>query len=350
MPRIASSAPNLAVIAKKLGISRATASRAIRNAPGIRPDTRDRVMEIVRELGYVIPQNRSSSDEPQKHHVMVLSQATQASDWNYLSGMSRASIPLKLLLLVHHVTGDEALEIVNRQNQPTAMQEGMVDGLVFLRRWPLNIVDKLSAVTPSVSVVHHYPGCATDLAGIDDRTGMALIVQHLARAGYKKIGFFGLCVEMSWSRSRYCGYVEAMMTAGLPLQPDAAVEIALNEVLRPEGPVSEKWAEEALAKTRAGLEAWVCASQGLGWALSRFLLARGLRIPEDVAVTGYHRNTPDPVDLPPLTSTEISDEELGATALRMLIHRFEQPREATKSVLLAPTLLPRASTRTDRRV
>ena len=349
MARKPSSAPNLDLIAKKLGISRATVSRAIRNADGIHVETRDHVLKTALELGYVIPQRRKSADEPQKHHVMVLSQATQASDWNYLTGMSRASIPLRLMLLVHHVSGDEVINIVERQNQPLAMQEGMVDGLVFLRRWPSEIVEKLSAKTPAVSVVHHYAGSNTDFVGIDDRTGMMLIVNHLARAGCKKIGFFGLCVEMSWSRSRYCGYVEAMMMAGLPLQPGAAVEIDLSEIQRPDGPMSEKWAEEALAKTRAGVDAWVCASHGLAWQLSRFFLAHGVRIPDDVAVTGYHRNAPDPADLPHLTTTEVSDEELGAAALRMLVHRFAYPRDAVQSLSLAPALLARATTRTERR-
>ena len=349
MARKASSAPNLAVIAKKLGISRATASRAIRDADGIHIETRDLVLKTAQELGYVIPQRRKSTDELQRHHVMVLSQTTQASDWNYLTGMSRASIPLRLMLLVHHVTGDDVQKIVERQHQPTAMQEDMVDGLVFLRRWPSEIVEKLSAKTPAVSVVHHYAGSNTDFVGIDDRTGMKLIVAHLIRAGCKKIGFFGLCVEMSWSRSRYYGFLEAMATAGQPCKPGNVVEIDLNEILRPEGPMSEKWAEEALAKTRAGVDAWVCASHGLGWQLSRFFLARGVRIPDDVAVTGYHRNAPDPADLPPLTTTEVSDEELGAAALRMLVHRFEYPRNATQSLLLAPTLLARASTPPERR-
>lgn len=347
MARPVSSTPSLTRIAKELGISVATASRAIRNAQGVGAETRERVLEAVRRYGYAVPQRRGAADEPRMHHVMVLSQATQGSDWNYLSGMSRAAIPLKLMLLVHHTSADTAADVAERARQPMAMQEGMVDGLVFLRRWPSEIVARLSAQTPAVSVVHHYPGCATDFVGIDDRTGMALIVNHLLRAGYKKIGFFGLCSKFSWSRSRHAAYIEALNAAGAPLCMDDLVRIANPEGIAVEGS-SSVWGEQVRARIKAGVDAWICASEGISWDFVRFLLQSGIRVPEKVGVTGYHRNAPDPKDLPALTSVEISDEELGATALRMLVHRFEYPREAVQSLSLAPKLLARATTRGER--
>jgi LacI family transcriptional regulator len=102
---------------------------------------------------------------------------------------------------------------------------------------------------------------------------------------------------------------------------------------------------KVLTRLQSGVDAWVCASMGIGWSLTRSFLERGIRIPEDVAVTGYHRNMEDPPDLPLLTTTDIMDEELGAAALRQLLHRFEFPRDATRMLLLSAPLLARGTTR-----
>ena len=346
MARKASSGPSLSIIAQKLGISLATASRAIRNAEGIHASTRGRVLELAQELGYVIPQRRNHPDVAKRHQVMVLSQfSAQAPDRHYLAGMSRAAIALKIVLLTHHLTEEECLKIVAPQNQPLAMQEGMLDGLVLLRRWPPEVVAQLSEKWPTVSIVHQYPGCPVDFVGIDDRGGIGQIVNHLIRDGHRKIGFFGLCPDVSWSCSRYSAYVEALVRAGLPYQSKDVIELTSAELLAYSGTGECRTTKKVLARLQTGVDAWVCASMGIGWSLTESFLARGIRVPEDVAVTGYHKNMDDPPKLPALTSTGVLDEELGAAALRMLLHRFEYPRDVTRMLLLSAPLLARGTTR-----
>lgn len=348
MARKASTGPTLALIAQKLGLSLATASRAIRNAEGIHPDTCSRVMALAQELGYALPQRKSAggAGATQRHQIMVLSQcSSQSPDRHYLAGMSRASIPLKIVLMTHHVTEEECLKIMDPQKQPMAMQEGVLDGLVLLRRWPPEVVAKLSAKWPTVSIVYDYPGCHVDQVGIDDRGGIGQIVSHLMRGGHRKIGFFGLCQDVRWSCSRHAAFVEAITQAGMPYEPKNVIMLPADEALSVYGAPESASFEKVPARLRSGVDAWVCASMGIGWSLTRSFLKRGLRIPGDVAVTGYHRNMDDPPDLPLLTTTDIMDEELGAAALRQLLHRFEFPRDATRMLLLSAPLLKRATTR-----
>ncbi len=346
MARKPSSGPTLALIAKKLDLSLATASRAIRNAEGIHPDTCARVIGLAHELGYVIPQRRSRADEPQPHQIMVLSQcSSQTPDRRYLSGMSRAAIPMKIVLLSHHLTEEDCLMITDPQTQPMAMQSGQVDGLVLLRRWPQDAVAKLSERWPTASVVYDYPDCPVDVVGIDDRGGIDRLVQHLVSGGHRQIGFFGFNREVSWSRSRFAGYVESIARAGFPYEPKDVIELSTAETLELYGFQESGSIRKVLSRLRSGVDAWICPSMGIGWALTRNLLENGVRIPEDVAVTGYHKNMEDPPDLPALTSTDLADEELGAMALKMLLHRFEYPRDPARKLLLSAPLLARETTR-----
>lgn len=341
MARKPSSGPNMALIAKRLGLSLATVSRAIRNAEGIHADTRDRVTALARELGYTVSQRRSGEESLRRHQVMVLSQCSAyATDRLYLAGISRAAIPLKIVLMAHHLPEEDCSQIATPGNMPTAMQEGTVDGLVLLHRWPTEVVAQLSARWPTVSIVHQYLDLPIDAVSTDDRSGMNAIVNHLVAAGHRRIGFFGFCRDVSWSCSRYAAFIEAIARAGLPYEPKDIVELTSGEALAYRNFADSPSFDKMLARLRDGVAAWACSSMGIAWSLVRMLIAQGIRVPEEVAVTGFHKNADNPPpDLPPLTSTAILDEDLGAAALRMLLHRFEYPRDAHRVMLLSAPLL-----------
>ena len=182
--------------------------------------------------------------------------------------------------------------------------------------------------------MHHYPDTAIDLVGIDDRTSVFTLVKHLLESGHDAIGFFGFCREMSWSCARFSAYVEALARLGLAYEPRRVVEVGLKNMLSPGEFSDDGWGAGVFQGIDAGVRAWVCASAAAGYTLCRALLGRGLRIPEDVAVTGYHRDVSERGDRSILTSTEVADEELGAAALRRLLHRFEHPEEAQRSILV----------------
>jgi LacI family transcriptional regulator len=252
---------------------------------------------------------------------------------------------LNLALLSHHVQPDDCASVLETSHQPPAMRAGMVDGLVLIHRWPPDIARRLSELYPTVSIIHHYPGTSIDLVGIDERTGMSALVRHLHAAGHSRLGFFGLCREMSWSCSRFAAYVEAHVALGLTYDPAQTVPIEFADgrspVPFPDGP----WGETVMNRINQGVRAWVCPSSMTGYTLSRFLLSRGVRLREDVAVTGFHTAVGPPPGLPVLTATDAVDEELGAAALRRLDYRLRFPHEGNRSILLPANFVQGATTR-----
>ena len=313
MPRRPSSNVNLAAIAKQLGISISTASRALRNADGIRDETRTQVLEAAEALGYKFSRRNTVEADTQPHHIMALAQCCSPhKDQRYLTGMSRASVMMNLAILSHHVSAEESASVVDPKYQPAAMKAGLVEGLVLIHRWPMEIAAELSEKWPAVSIIHHYPNTAIDYIGIDDHTGYANVIKKLFEGGHTRIGFFGLCPDISWSCARFAAYVENLVKMGLPFEPQNAIQIRLAEALDPLTFERGDWSETVISRVNAGVDAWVCASEATGYALCRCIRDHGFRIPEEVAVTGYHANIAQPVDLPRLSSTQVADEELGA--------------------------------------
>ncbi len=346
MARKPSSKVNLAAIAQDLKMSISTVSRALRDAEGIHPDTRVQVIAAAERLGYDMKRRKSARMEMHPHHIMALAQSSSFStDQRFLAGMSRASVTLNLAILSHHVSLEECANIFDPKHQPAAMRAGQVEGLILIHRFPHEVAAQLSEKWPTVSIIHYYEDTKIDLIGTDDRSGVLALVRHLRAGGHERIGFFGLCPQMSWASSRFAAYVEALVKVGLPYLPDNVVEISLENALSPEIFERNGWTDRVISRTKAGVDAWVCSSAGVAETLCRCFLDHGLRVPQDVALVGYHKRTPMSSNMPVLTTTVVIDEDLGAAALRRLIHRFEYPDESQRTILVPAKLSVGETTR-----
>lgn len=335
---------NLRQIAQHLGISASTVSRALRGLPGIHPETREQVHAAAEKLGY---RGADSVSSRAFRNVLTLSQGlSSASDHEYLAGMSSAAVALNMSLISHHYRPEESGNILNPAFQPRALTAGQVDGIVLIHKWPEEIARALRTMYPVVSIVHSYPGADVDVISIDDRTGMDEMVQHLLSAGYKRLGFFGLCREMSWARSRFAGFVEAMVQHRQALRLEDVVEVSLEEArAETEFEHGESMAK-ASAATRGGVDAWICSSEMIASSLHEHLFSEGFRIPENVAVTGFHSSQSSArAQRILLTTTESPSSELGAAALRRLVHRIEGTDLSRRVILLPCTLRQGSSTR-----
>lgn len=335
---------NLREIALKLGLSASTVSRALRELPGIHPETKKQVFEAAQQLKYrggeILNQRKFSN-------ILTLSQGIGFdTDHEYLAGMSSAAIALNMSLISHHYRPEECANVLKPEHQPRALTSGQVDGIVLIHRWPDPIARALRRQFPVVSIIHDYPGTDVDVVSLDDRSGMDLLVEHLIAAGYKRIGFFGLCAGMTWSRSRFAGYVDATIQHGLEVRMDDVIEITLEEALSE----TEFHAGTPLARaaelTRGGVDAWVCSSEMTARSLHEHFLSVGFKIPRNVGITGFHASqSPGAQPSATITSTEAPTAELGSSALRRLVHRIEGTDVSRRIILLPCSLRPGSTTR-----
>jgi DNA-binding LacI/PurR family transcriptional regulator len=336
----------LNTIAARVNLSIGTVHRALRNDETVSPDKRARIFAMAQALGYKSTNRLSSVHLTKPNNIMVLSQCAQTvNDQGYLRGISQASIQLNQTVLSHHIPLNESQSILAPLSQPPAMSRGIVDGIVLIHYWPAAVAGELARRWPTVSIVHEYPDTRVDHVGINDRIGMQQIVRHLVDGGHRQIGFFGCCPEVSWSRSRYSAYVGALALGHLLYDPANAVGITLGEAFESSVFAPGAWAKSVMERLRSGVDAWVCASAVTAQSLCRFFLDEGLKIPGDVAVTGYHIHVTPSDSLPSITGTVMPDEELGVAAMRRLMHRIHHPDESPRSILIPPRLVVGATTR-----
>ncbi len=339
-----SKTPNQTLIARQLNLAPGTVSRALRQQPGIKSETRDRVLKLAQKLGYTVRLRGKAAAEAEACYLGVLVQSPESS-WThtrYLVGLSQAATAMNVTLIVHHVSFQDCLNIVHADRQPPAMRDGRVKGLCLVHRWPEDIARQLSEKFACVSVVHFYPGAKVDLVDMDHRGGMNILAEHLYRLGHRKIGYFGYCSDMSWSRARYAGYVEAMTKLRLELNPAWAIEFGTEVFEHRLVPATAP--EQALQLIKSGVRAWMATNEWAGQMLAQIVRDAGLRVPEDVSITGFDNTDTVPRPVVQLTSVGVSLSVIGTAAIQRLHHRLDNPEEPRQNILFDVEFAPGNST------
>jgi len=329
-------------IADRLGLSVATVSRALRRVPGINAETRARVMQAAGETGYRLPQSyrNTALEDDSLRHIGVFIESNQTQNPAYLTGMSDACLSLNASLAIHYVKPNECHKILDPKFAPRAMTAGLLSGIVLVYWWPTDVVRALSQKLPTVSIMHKYPGTDLDLVGVDNEGGIGQLLHELFAAGHRKIGFLGRCGRLHWANARLGGYVAALTELGLEYDPSLVVDVDFDALASPQGDWTPYLAKAEALTRKKNVTAWMCAAEPGGMQLHDYLVARGLQVPKDVSITGFHRHPEVLEGTVDLTSVGVSCEAIGAAALKRLLFRIQNPVETCRTILFPCELHP----------
>lgn len=320
-------------IADHLQISVATVSRALRRVRGINAETRARVMQAATEVGYRIPQSyrNPNLEGDDLRHIGVFIETNQPQNPAYLTGMSDASISLNASLVIHYIKPNECHKLLDPKFAPRAITAGLLSGIVLIYWWPTDVVQALSRKFPTVSIMHRYPETDLDMVGIDNEGGINLLVRELHAKGHRRIGFLGRSSRPHWACARLGGFLAALTGLELEYNPNWVVDVDFEALSTIQGDWTPSLGRVEELIRKESVTAWICATEPGGAQLYQYLEKQGLRIPEDVSITGFHR----PVEKweGNLTSVSVSYEAMGAAALKRLLFRIQNPLETCRTIL-----------------
>lgn len=206
-----------------------------------------------------------------------------------------------------------------------------------------------SAGIPLVFLDRRPPeGFPADYVGVDNRYAAMQIVHHLISKGHRYIAHITNVDNASTVHERLQGYRDALAEAGIPFRP----ELVLTETGSPEA--GYRNVHEALAAQLMELPgpptAVFCVNDVLALQLIDALRARGVHVPEDIAVAGFDGLERWLPGSPFLTTANQPFERIGEWAAQLLLQRVEQGDKGTyQHVLLEAPLSIHASTRYTRR-
>jgi DNA-binding LacI/PurR family transcriptional regulator len=327
-------------IARLAEVSQATVSRALRNSPLVKADTRARVQAIAQQLNYRIDHSAAGLRTRRSHTLALLLFEESPNDaqinpffLSMLGHILRASAVRKLDLLVsfQQLSDDWHMDYAASNRADGVILLGYGDYLTAMPRLH-RLADSGTHFVIWGPVVEGMPG---HYLGSDNAAGALQATRHLLALGRRHIAYAGGTSDQ-WPefQLRHQGYVRALREAGI--EPDARLQVEA------ESNADEGYrAGQQLLDSGAPLDAVFAASDLIAIGIIGALRDRGIAVPGDVAVVGF-----DDIGMaahfnPPLTTVQQDTQQAAALLVDNVIRLIEG--EAVVSQLITPRLIVRAS-------
>lgn len=327
--------PTIADVARRAGVSAAAVSFAVNDRPGVSPETRERILEVARDLGWRPSASARALTEARTRAIgLVLARNAAQLELDaffvrFLSGIERVLTEVDYALLLQLVPGGAAAALPAYERLAAA---GRVDGFLLI---DVELDDPRFALLEATGVPVVLAGrtageCPFPWVETRHEEGMAAPVEHLAALGHERIAFFGGRADFEHVQTRLARFREAVVAAGV--QEGLVVHADEGEI--------EAAAEVLLA---AEPTAVVCATDRLALALVVAARERGLDVPGALSVTGFDDSPLAALASPALTSVRVDYAEFGEAAARELLAAIGVA-DAPEFSPSAPALVVRAST------
>lgn len=339
-------------VAERSGVSIATVSRVYRTPDSVRAQTRERVLEAARQLGYVPSGNARGlasrttgvlglcfpdyADPDAEADAEADSDADDAvmlySD-QIIRGMERAARRHGYALLI-------AASLEGGPESLVAKVAGRVDGFAVLAQTvPTEDLEVISRRLPVVMIAGPREIDHLDHIVVANADGERELARHLIEDhGLRRLAFVGGEVESPDAEARFLGFQQACRDAGLPV-PDAP-DLRAEMMTQAEG---ARAAEALLDRDGERPQGVLFANDQMAVGALRALERRGVRVPEDIAVTGFDGIPLSRIVRPSLTTVRQPIRQLGEQAVELLVQRLGDSGSEPVSLMLPVSLIRRAS-------
>lgn len=335
-PRLmAPSRPTLGQVAEHAGVSAASVSRVLNDLPAS-PGMTARVRAAAAELGYAPDAMARSLKVGRTEQIALV--VADIGNPVYVAMMHAVGAVVRtagyrLLLSTGESDPDEEIEIVR------GLSHGYADGLVLC---PLRVteplLDELRAIRVPTVVIGRVPAdLAVDNVRADSVRGVGMAVRHLVDTGRSRIALINGPVDTVPGSARQRGFDRAIRRLGAARNP-ALIETAEDFTFD----AGRAAAERLLDRTVP--DAVVCANDLLAVGALHTLAARGLVVPDEVAIVGVDDTELAGMVHPALTSVSLGSADRGRIAATLLLDRLEDPSRPPRRITVAPRLVVRGST------
>jgi len=339
---------NQQLIADKLGLSKATVSRCFTNHAGISPSTRARVFQLAAEIGYKHLENRSPAARTKTRQpnftVLICSDPEEYFRGGYespgeeiLAGVSEYAQIHNIKIGIHLIPPTVTNLDDPAFRQIKELRAKANRGVLLIYPFPGSFVAQLAEKLPLVSLVEQQNSSAIDCVDVNHYDGISAVVDHLAEAGHKRIGFYtrDYAIDASWSFRRYGAFVEKMARLRLSINPGDVIGMFPRNL-----PSVAEGCQAAAEQTRDGVTAWICAADHQAFDLIGGLEEEGFQVPQDVSVTGFDGIGKSTGAFPSLTTVEIPFRSIGMTGAERLAARIRKRFGGEQRVYISGTLRP----------
>lgn len=303
-------------IGKEAGVSTVTVSKALGGKAGMSDEVRRRILKIAKEMGYQYPDANTMKLRTNLDIGILIPEAYFQTNSFY------SELYKKLITRLGKEGHFGLLELLTETDEaalalPHLVDTRHVDGLILLGQPSKEYYRMISGAGIPIVFLDFYDEQGSADAVVGDNTyGCYRLTSHLIKNGHRKIGFVGNARSTSSIMDRYLGYYRAMLMHDLPIRREWLIQDrdSRNNLIPLELP-------EELPT------AFVCNCDLVAGRLITELLKRGIRVPEDVSVTGFDDFTgAAPTDVP-LSTFRVDTDGMIELAMKAITERCSGSRK-----------------------
>jgi LacI family transcriptional regulator/LacI family repressor for deo operon, udp, cdd, tsx, nupC, and nupG len=330
-------------IARELGISVATVSRALRDSPRISEERRRMVQQYARDHNFspnVLAESlRHSRVQPSRVIGVIVPEFTHYYFSSILTGIEEAAMARGYYIMV--ALSNEQYEREVRICEMFHRQK--VCGVIVSQAKDTRRYDHFQKLIDSQMPIVFYDRICTGINAsrvvVDDYMGAFTAVQHLIETGCRRIAFYGAPMQLEISKNRFNGYKDALLKRGLPYD-EHLVRICDNrqdaELITPDLFDGDYYPDAFFAVNDD-------TAIGILYTVKRM----GLRVPEDISICGFTNGQRAVACEPMLTTVEQRGQRVGEEAAEILIDKVEGhlPMDSVEKRIVRTRLIIRGTTR-----
>jgi LacI family transcriptional regulator len=326
-------------IAQKLNLSSATVSRGLKDHPAINKNTRKKIQEVAKELGY---RHNTFASNLRKQKTNTIGVIVHELNSNFitsvLAGIEKITTLAGYDLIIAHSSESYKKEAANANNLFHKRVDGLIASLAFdttdLDHYkqfedkgiPVMFFDRVEENTESTKVI------------IDNYKCGYQATEHLIQQGCKRIVLVTANLKRNVYAQRHKGYVDALYDNNIPFHDEYVLIKDLSEQCGVEAAMQ-------ILKMNPLPDGAFITNDFSAAVCMQTLKEHGIRIPEDIAVVGFNNDAIGKIIEPQLTTIDYPGIDIGEIAARNLINHLKglSDIKQTNTIVVRSNLIVRKS-------
>ncbi len=325
-------------VAKEAGVSIATVSRVLNDIDVVNEDTKKKVLDAIKKLGYrpnIVA--RSLKTQRTKTIGILLPDISN----QFYPEIVRGAEDVSNIYDYNIILCNSDMDMQKEKEYLRVLKEKMVDGVIYmsssLNQEIIDLINELDLKTVLVETKDKDE--ALPSVTINNVKASSESTNYLINKGLKNIAFIGTEKDgmNAWS-DRYLGYEKAMREANIEVNPELVYF----------GSMKMKTGCEGIHKfinSKQKFDGIVCASDDIAMGAINELRNNNLQVPKDVSVIGFNNNFASSVFYPKITTIAQPTYDMGSVAMRMLIKILTYKPLDESQYVLEHCLIERDSTK-----
>jgi LacI family transcriptional regulator len=331
-------------IAKALGVSTSTVSRALRDSHEISTATKQMVLDVAEKLNYrPNPIALSLKERKTRSIGVIVCEIANSFFSQIINGIESVAYDKGYNVIISQTNESYEREVIDLQNMSSRAIDGLLISVstetsdfthineLHKRGLPIVFFDRIASDIKTHSVI------------IDNYKGAYEATEHLINAGYKNIAAIGNSEFLSITVDRMAGYKDALTANGIKIDKKLIKYCFYGGMIFSE--VEDTVNQLLIQKKKP--DAIITLSDKLTTGCLKTFNRRGLRVPEDIAIVGFSNSDLTELTNPPLSVVKQPAFEMGRAATELILQIIESKRPITEfeKRIMSTEFIPRESSK-----